>query len=148
MNLKERLQTDLVQAMKTHDETKKWVIKMIKAAIQLAEVAKGKELDQDEIMAIIQKEIKTRQEAKADAEKAHRDDLVAQADQEIACLKTYLPAQLSAEELKELVRSVIAECNAASIKDMGVVMKTLQPLLAGRASNAEASQVVRELLTG
>lgn len=148
MNLKERLQSDLVQAMKTHDETKKWVIKMIKAAIQLAEVAKGKELDQDEIMAIIQKEIKTRQEAKADAEKAHRDDLVAQADQEIACLKTYLPAQLSAEELKELVRSVIAECNAASIKDMGVVMKTLQPLLAGRASNAEASQVVRELLTG
>ena len=148
MNLKERLQTDLVQAMKTHDETKKWVIKMIKAAIQLAEVAKGKELDQDEIMAIIQKEIKTRQEAKADAEKAHRDDLVAQADQEIACLKTYLPAQLSAEELKELVRSVIAECNATSIKDMGVVMKTLQPLLAGRASNAEASQVVRELLTG
>jgi uncharacterized protein YqeY len=148
MNLKERLQTDLVQAMKTQDETKKWVIKMIKAAIQLAEVAKGKELDQDEIMAIIQKEIKTRQEAKADAEKAHRDDLVAQADQEIACLKTYLPAQLNAEELKELVRSVIAECNATSIKDMGVVMKTLQPLLAGRASNAEASQVVRELLTG
>ena len=148
MNLKERLQTDLVQAMKTHDETKKWVIKMIKAAIQLAEVAKGKELDQDEIMAIIQKEIKTRQEAKADAEKAHREDLVAQADQEIACLKTYLPTQLNAEELKELVRSVIAECNATSIKDMGVVMKTLQPLLAGRASNAEASQVVRELLTG
>lgn len=148
MNLKERLQTDLVQAMKTHDETKKWVIKMIKAAIQLAEVAKGKELDQDEIMAIIQKEIKTRQEAKADAEKAHREDLVAKADQEITCLKTYLPAQLNAEELKELVRSVIAECNATSIKDMGVVMKTLQPLLAGRASNAEASQVVRELLTG
>ncbi len=148
MNIKERLQTDLIQAMKTHDETKKWVIKMIKAAIQLAEVAKGQELDQDEIMAIIQKEIKTRQEAKADAEKAHREDLVAQADQEIACLKTYLPAQLNAEELKELVRSVIAECNATSIKDMGVVMKTLQPLLAGRASNAEASQVVRELLTG
>ena len=148
MNIKERLQTDLVQAMKTHDETKPWVIKMIKAAIQLAEVAKGEELDQDEIMAIIQKEIKTRQEAKADAEKAHREDLVMQADQEIACLKTYLPAQLNAEELKELVRSVIAECNATSIKDMGVVMKTLQPLLAGRASNAEASQVVRELLTG
>ena len=148
MNIKERLQTDLVQAMKTHDETKKWVIKMIKAAIQLAEVAKGKELDQDEIMTIIQKEIRTRHEARADAEKAHREDLVAQADQEIACLKTYLPAQLNREELKDLVRSVIAECNATSIKDMGVVMKTLQPLLAGRASNAEASQVVRELLTG
>ena len=148
MNMKEQLQADLVVAMKTHDETKKWVVKMIKAAIQLAEVAKGKELDQDEIMAIIQKEIKTRQESKADAEKAHREDLIAQADAEIACLKTYLPSQLTAEELQDLVRSVITQSNATSIKDMGVVMKTLQPLLAGRTSNAEASRVVRELLTG
>ena len=148
MNLKERLQADLVHAMKTHDDTTKWVVKMIKSTIELAEVAKGKELDQEEIMAVIQKEIKTRQEAKADAEKAKREDLVAQADQEIACLKTYLPAQLSLEELQALVRSVITECNATSVKDMGVVMKTLQPQLAGRTSNAEASRVVRELLAG
>ena len=148
MNLKERLQADLVQSMKSHDETTKWVVKMIKSAIQLAEVAKVGELSQDEMLAIIQKEIKTREEAKADAEKAHRADLVAQADKEIACLKTYLPAQLTTEELKDLVRSVIAQCNATSSKDMGIVMKTLQPLLAGRTSNAEASRVVRELLTG
>ncbi len=148
MNIKERLQADLVQAMKTHDETKKWVVKMVKAAIQLAEVAKGKELDQDEILALIQKEIKTRQEARSDAEKAKRDDLVAQANAEIACLKTYLPEQLTSEELENLVRSVIAQSGASSIKDMGVVMKTLQPLLAGRASNSEASRVVRDLLTG
>ncbi len=148
MNIKERLQADLVQAMKTHDETKKWVVKMVKAAIQLTEVAKGKELDQDEILALIQKEIKTRQEARSDAEKAKRDDLVAQANAEIACLKTYLPEQLTSEELENLVRSVIAQSGASSIKDMGVVMKTLQPLLAGRASNSEASRVVRDLLTG
>ncbi len=148
MNLKERLQADLVQAMKAHDDTKKWVVKMVKAAIQLAEVAKGSELDQDEIMALIQKEIKTRQEAKADAQKAQRVDLVTQADAEIACLKAYLPEQLNAQELQDLVRSVIAQCGATSIKDMGVVMKTLQPLLTGRASNSEASRVVRELLIG
>ena len=148
MNLKERLQVDLVHAMKTHEETSKWVVKMIKSAIQLAEVAKGSELNQDELLAIVQKEIKTRQETKADAEKAQRQDMVAQADQEIACLKTYLPAQLNTEELTELARTVIVQCNATSSKDMGVVMKTLQPLLAGRASNAEASRVVRELLTG
>ena len=148
MNLKERLQADLVIAMKSHDETTKWVVKMIKSAIQLAEVAKVGELDQDEMLAIIQKEIKTREESKADAQKAHREDLVTQADEQIACLKTYLPAQLDAEELKDLVRSVIAQCNATSAKDMGIVMKTLQPLLAGRASNAEASRVVRELLAG
>ena len=93
MNMKEQLQADLVVAMKTHDETKKWVVKMIKAGIQLAEVAKGKELDQEEILALIQKEIKTRQESKADAEKARREDLVLQADKEIACLKTYLPTR-------------------------------------------------------
>jgi len=148
MNLKERLQADLINAMKAHDESTKWVVKMIKSAIQLAEVAKGSELNQDEMLAIVQKEIKTREESKADALKAHRDDLVLQADQQIACLKTYLPAQLNVEELKDLVRSVIAQCNATSSKDMGIVMKTLQPLLAGRASNAEASRVVRELLAG
>ena len=148
MNLKERLQSDLVQSMKSHDETTKWVVKMIKSAIQLAEVAKGGELNQDELLAIVQKEIKTREESRADAEKAHREDLVAQADKEIVCLKSYLPAQLNTEELKDLVRSVIAQSNATSSKDMGVVMKTLQPLLAGRASNAEASRVVRELLQG
>lgn len=148
MNLKERLQADLVQSMKTHDETTKWVVKMIKSAIQLAEVAKVGELTQDEMLAIIQKEIKTREESKADAQKAQRADLVEQADQQIACLKTYLPEQLDADGLKDLVRSVIAQCNATSAKDMGMVMKTLQPLLAGRASNAEASRVVRELLAG
>ncbi|HNZ15973.1 MAG TPA: GatB/YqeY domain-containing protein [Anaerolineaceae bacterium] len=148
MNIKEQLQADLITAMKTHDETKKWVVKMIKAAIQLAEVAKGKELEQEEILALIQKEIKTRHETRADAEKAGREELMAQADQEIACLKTYLPAQLSEEELKDLVRNVIAQCGASSLKDMGIVMKTLQPILAGRASNAEASRVVREFLTG
>jgi len=148
MNLKEQLQSDLIVAMKAHDETKKWVVKMTKSAIQLAEVAKGGELTQDELLALVQKEIKTRQEAKADAEKAQRTDLIEQADREIACLKTYLPAQLSPDELQALVRSVIAECNATSIKDMGAVMKALQPQLAGRASNAEASQVVRELLAG
>jgi len=148
MNIKEQLQADLITAMKTHDETKKWVVKMIKAATQLAEVAKGKELEQEEILALIQKEIKTRHETRADAEKAGREELIAQADQEIACLKTYLPAQLSEEELKDLVRNVIAQCGASSLKDMGIVMKTLQPILAGRASNAEASRVVREFLTG
>ena len=148
MNIKEQLQADLITAMKTHDETKKWVVKMIKAAIQLAEVDKGKELEQEEILALIQKEIKTRHETRADAEKAGREELMAQADQEIACLKTYLPAQLSEEELKDLVRNVIAQCGASSLKDMGIVMKTLQPILAGRASNAEASRVVREFLTG
>jgi len=148
MDLKEKLQADLVHAMKTHDETLKWVVKLIKSSIQLAEVAKAGELTQDEIISIIQKEIKTRVESKADAEKAQREDLATQADLEIACLKNYLPAQLDANELKDLVRSVIVQCNAASSKDMGMVMKTLQPLLAGRASNAEASRVVRELLAG
>jgi len=148
MDLKEKLQADLVHAMKTHDETLKWVVKLIKSSIQLAEVAKAGELTQDEILSIIQKEIKTREESKADAEKAQREDLATQADLEIACLKTYLPAQLDANELKDLVRSVIVQCNATSSKDMGMVMKTLQPLLAGRASNAEASRVVRELLAG
>lgn len=146
MDFHKTLQDDLVIATKARNDTQKWVIRMLKSAIQLAEVSKGQPLTDDEFLAVVQKEIKTRNEALADAEKANRQDLIDAAHAETEILKTYLPAQLNQEELTVLVRQTITEVNATSIKDMGTVMKVLLPKLQGKATNAEASRIVKEEL--
>ena len=142
-----KLQNDLVNAMKARDDTQKWVVRLLKSTIELAEVSKGKALTDDEFLGVVQKEIKTRNESLADAQKAHRQDLVDAALAEIEILKTYLPAQLNPNELLELVRQTIVEVNATSSKDMGAVMKVLLPKLQGMATNSEASRVVKEELS-
>ena len=147
MDFHEQLQKDLANAMRAKNDTQKWVIRMLKSAIQLAEVNKGEPLSEEEFLQAVQKEIKTRNEAKADAEKANRQELIDAADAEIAILKTYLPAQLSTEELTDMVRNTISETSATSVKDMGTVLKNLLPKLQGRATNAEASRIVKEELS-
>jgi hypothetical protein len=146
MNFHNRLQNDLAIAMKARNDTQKWVIRLLKSTIELAEVNKGQPLTEDEFLGVVQKEIKTRNESLADAEKANRQDLIDAALAEIAILKTYLPAQLSPEELLELVRQTIKDVNATSSKDMGKVMKVLLPKLQGMATNSEASRIVKEEL--
>lgn len=142
-----KLQNDLVNAMKARDDTQKWVLRLLKSTIELAEVNKGKALTDDEFLGVVQKEIKTRNESLADAQKAHRQDLVDAALAEIEILKTYLPAQLNPNELLELVRQTIVEVNATCSKDMGAVMKVLLPKLQGMATNSEASRIVKEELS-
>ena len=147
MDFHTKLQNDLVNAMKARDDTQKWVVRLLKSTIELAEVNKGKALTDDEFLGVVQKEIKTRNESLADAQKAHRQDLVDAALAEIEILKTYLPAQLNPNELLELVRQTIVDVNATSSKDMGAVMKVLLPKLQGMATNSEASRVVKEELS-
>ncbi len=141
-----RLQNDIASAMKARNDTRKWVVRLLKSTVQLAEVSKGQPLTEDEFLGVVQKEIKTRNESLADAEKANRQDLIDAAHAEIEILKTYLPAQLSPEELVALVRETIKEVNATSAKDMGTVMKVLLPKLQGMATNSEASRIVKEEL--
>lgn len=147
MDFHTKLQNDLVNAMKARDDTQKWVVRLLKSTIELAEVSKGKALTDDEFLGVVQKEIKTRNESLADAQKAHRQDLVDAALAEIEILKTYLPAQLNPNELLELVRQTIVDVNATSSKDIGAVMKVLLPKLQGMATNSEASRVVKEELS-
>lgn len=147
MDFHTKLQNDLVNAMKARDDTQKWVVRLLKSTIELAEVSKGKALTDDEFLGVVQKEIKTRNESLADAQKAHRQDLIDAALAEIEILKTYLPAQLNPNELLELVRQTIVDVNATSSKDMGAVMKVLLPKLQGMATNSEASRVVKEELS-
>lgn len=146
MDFHDKLQDDLIKATKARNDTQKWVVRMLKSAVKLDEVSKGKPLTEEEFLAVVQKEIKTRNEALADAERANRQDLIDAAHAEIAVLKTYLPAQLSQEELTELIRQCIYEANASSVKEMGAVMKVLLPKLQGRATNSEASRIVKEEL--
>ena len=147
MDFHTKLQNDLVNAIKARDDTQKWVVRLLKSTIELAEVSKGKALTDDEFLGVVQKEIKTRNESLADAQKAHRQDLIDAALAEIEILKTYLPAQLNPNELLELVRQTIVEVNATSSKDMGAVMKVLLPKLQGMATNSEASRIVKEELS-
>ncbi len=146
MDLKSNLQSDLKDAMRHGDETRKSTLRMALTAIKLAEVEKNTHLDEAAYLAVIQKEIKARRETIADAERAHRPDLIPSAEQEIKILQCYLPAALSADELDALVKAAIAEVGATSIREMGQVMKVIVPQLQGRATNDQASQIVRRLL--
>jgi uncharacterized protein YqeY len=149
MDLKSTLQSDLKDAMRHGEETRKSTIRMALTAIKLAEVEKISPLDEIGYLAVIQKEIKARREAIADAERANRPELITQAEKEIEVLQSYLrylPATLTQEELEDLAKAVIAESGATSIREMGQVMKILMPRLQGRANGEQASQVVRKLL--
>ena len=146
MDIKSTLQSDLLDAMRKGEETRKSTLRMALTAIKLAEVEKGAQMDEAAYMAVIQKEIKSRRESIADAEKANRPELITQAEEEIKILQGYLPASLSQEELENFAREAIAETGASSIREMGSVMKVLMPRLQGRATGDEASQVVRKLL--
>lgn len=146
MTTKLQLQNELKDAMRQGDEVRKSTIRMALSAIKLAEVEKREELDENEVLAILQREMKARQEAIEDAKRANRPELVSSSEQEMAILKRFLPEQLSAEELENLAKQVIEELGATSMREMGQVMKTLLARLEGRATGSQASEVVRKLL--
>ena len=146
MNLKEKLQSDLKDAMRAGNEPRKNTIRMAISAIKLAEIEKNSPLDESATLAMIQKEVKSRRESIADAQRANRPDLIQAAEQEIHILEEYLPKALDPAELEALARQVIQEAGATSLKEMGQVMKLLIPRLQGRATGDQASAVVRKLL--
>jgi hypothetical protein len=132
--------------MKAGDDLRKRTLRMALAAIRQAEIDGGKPLEESQMQLILQKEIKSRHEAIAEAQRAHRPDLETAAKDEIGVLEGFLPRQLAPEELDVLARQAVAETGATSQKDMGQVMKVLMPRLQGRASGDQASQAVRRLL--
>jgi hypothetical protein len=146
MELKLKLENDLKDALRSGDEVRKNSIRMILAAVKLAQVEKGAALDDQAIIGLIQKEIKSRKESIADAEKANRPDIIASSLSEIKVLEVYLPAQLSIEELTTLVDSAIDEVGATQPGDMGKVMKIIMPKVQGRAPNDQVSLLVRQFL--
>jgi len=146
MDTKSKLTETLKEAMRAGDEVKKRTVRMALAAIKQAEIDRQVTLDEPAVMAILQKEIKTRRESREEARRANRPDLIADAEAEIDVVNTFLPQALSADELKLLAESVIVEAGATSPAEMGKVMKMLMPRLEGRATGDQASQIVRQLL--
>lgn len=132
--------------MRSGDALRKTTVRMVLSAIKLAEIEKGITLDESGILAVLQKEVKSRREAIVDAQRAHRADLAAASEAEIAILESFLPKAMPAEELENLARRAIQEVGATSLREMGQVMKVLMPILQGRASGDQASQAVKKLL--
>lgn len=147
MNIKDQLQSDLKDAMRSGDTLRKNTLRMAISAIKFVEIEKQSPVDDAAAIAVLQKEVKSRREAIADAQRANRLDLVQAAEQEIHLLEGYLPKAFDQLELDALARQAIQEVGAASLKEMGQVMKVLMPRLQGRATGEQASQAVRRLLT-
>ena len=146
MDTKTQLNNAMKEAMRAKDKVAKRTLTMVRAAIQQTEKDHREELDDSAVLAILQKELKSREETITEAKKAGRDDLVADTEEEIIVLKQYLPEAMSAEDLRALASEVIAEVEAITIRDMGKVMKVIVPRVAGRASGGDISNVVKELL--
>ena len=146
MSIKSQLNESMKDAMKSGDEVRKRTVRMALAAVKQAEIDRRTELDEAAVIGLLQKEIKNRRESLEEAKKANRADLVQANQQEIDVLQAFLPAAMPAEELRSLVQAAIAETGAASPADIGKVMKTVLPRVAGRAPNDQVSAAVRELL--
>jgi len=147
MSLKEKLMEDLKESMKNHDEVKKNTITMIRASIKQIEVDKRIELEDNDIIEIISKEAKKRKDALAEFEKAGREDLIAQTNEELAIIKTYLPEELSTEELTKIIEETIAEVGAETMKDMGKVMQAVKTKTSGRADGKTINEIVKSKLS-
>ena len=144
--LKEKLLEDLKLAMKEKDEIKKNTVQMVRAAILQIEKDKAIEVTDEQIIDIIAKEIKKRKDAALDFEKSGREDLIEKNKQEIDILATYLPKQLTKEEIELIVKDIIAELNATSIKDMGKVMKLAKEKIGASSDGKTINEVVKSLL--
>ena len=144
--LKEKLMEDLKKSMKEKNEIRKNTVQMIRAAKLQNEKDKGIAVDDEKIIEIIAKEVKVKKDALSDFEKAEREDLISQTNEEISILEEYLPKQLTKEEIKEIVSEVIEEIGATSIKDMGVVMKEAKAKIGASADGKSINEVVREIL--
>ncbi|HSQ33805.1 MAG TPA: GatB/YqeY domain-containing protein [Peptostreptococcaceae bacterium] len=146
MSLKSRLQDDLKLAMKNKDTVKKSVVTLIRSAIKQYEVDNRVELNDDQVIDVIAKQLKQGRDSLAEFQKAGREDLVQQIEAEIEVLKEYLPQQLSEEELEAIVKETIAEVGATSSKDMGKVMSAVRPKVKGRADGKLINELVKKNL--
>ncbi len=146
-SLKQRLTNDLKQALKGGDKVRRSVIRLVMAAIQNTEIARRATLDDTDILGIIAKEARQRQESVEAFKQGNRQDLVAQEEAELAILQEYLPQQMTRDEIIAEARRIIGEVGAQGSGDKGKVMPKLIAQLKGRADGREINEVVTELLS-
>lgn len=148
MSLKEQLFADLKTAMKEKDTLKKDTVQLIRSGILQYEKDNKVELDDEGVLDIISKQLKSRRDSLPDYQKSGREDLIEKLNKEIEILLGYLPEQLSEDEIKKIVEEAIAATGAASVKEMGKVMGIVNPKVKGRADMKVVGALVKKLLTG
>ena len=144
--MKQRIMEDLKSAMKSGDKERLSVIRMLKGAIQMEEIAKMHELTDEEIVPIIAKQIKTRKEANVEFAKANRNDLVDKNNAEIEILNTYLPRMKDEAEINLIIDQVFAKINPTSSNDIGKIMKEIAPQVRGKADMSLVNSLIKSRL--
>ena len=148
--LKDSLRSDLTDAIRSRDQLRADTLRMVLTSVTTEEVAgtEARQLSDDEVLNVVAKEAKKRREASSAYTDAGRAELAAREDAELAVIKAYLPAQLGDEEIEALVAEAVAETGATGMPQLGLVMKTVQPRVAGRADGGRVAAIVRRVLAG
>ena len=147
MSLVEKINNDMKIAMKNQDKETLSVIRMLKSAVQLAAIEKKHDLTDEEVVDVLSKQIKMRKDSVVEFTKANREDLANQYNKEIDILMTYMPEQLSMEDVIGIIDSVIKEINPTSQKQMGLIMKEVTPKVKGKFDMGEVSKIIKEKLS-
>jgi uncharacterized protein YqeY len=147
MPVRERLVEEMKEAMKARDEIRLSAIRLVRSTVKNREIEKRRELDEQEILDVISTLVKQRRESIRMFGDAGRDELVVKEERELDVLLSFLPPQLSPEEIRSFVDQAVAETGASSPADMGRVMKTLLPLVAGKADGKLVSELVKQALS-
>lgn len=146
MSLKEQINNDIKTAMKEKDNARRDALRLLSSALKQIEVDERKELSDDDVIKIIQKQVKQRNEAMSQYREAGREDLYEKEAAEAAIFETYLPKQLSDEELETALRSIIAEVGAASMKEIGKVMGAASKTLGAQADGKRINECAKKIL--
>ncbi len=146
MTVREKIEGDIIEAMRARDQARLDALRFLKSVIQAAEKSKGESLDDEAVVQVISKQVNDRRESIRMFKEGNRDDLVAKESVELAVLEAYLPPQLSQEELDQLVRQVIEEVGATTVQDKGRVMGRLMPQVRGKSDGAVVNALVQAAL--
>ncbi|MGO4887232.1 GatB/YqeY domain-containing protein [Anaerobacillus sp. MEB173] len=147
MNLLDRLNVDMKEAMKKKEKQKLSVIRMVKSSLQNEAIKLGQELTDEDALTVLNRELKQRKDSLHEFEKANREDLAAKVRDEITILEIYMPEQLSEEEVSEIVKATISEVGASSKADMGKVMGAIMPKVKGKADGGLINRLVQQHLS-
>lgn len=147
MNLLDKMNKDLIDAMKNKDKDKLTTLRMVKGAMQLERINNKKEENEELLIETVSKQIKMRKESILEFEKANREDLIAATKKEIDILSEYLPKQLTEEETDKIIDDIFDKVKPTSAKEMGIVMKEVTPLLKGKADMKEVSNKIKERIS-
>ena len=147
MSLKEKLQSDLHQAMRSRDRVRVSVLRMLRSAIGYEEIDKKRDMDDSAVLDIISRQVRQRRESIQMYKDANRQELVDKENQELQILQEYMPAQLTEDELTALAQDVIRQVGATSPRDKGRVMGRLMPQVRGKAQGGDVNRIVTALLS-